>query len=173
VDNKIKLYFDDGLLDTYLNAFPICQQYGVAGILSIVTGYVGKKIDWEDHIGLDCCMNVQQIKEMISQGWTIASHSVTHRNLTNLSGEELRWELEESKNWIIKNLEVQPIEFVPPYGKYKRHQKSIILQHYQFFRSNSIIDRTFSRLIKKKYAVFHKCSKRELLKCLGVTVSEV
>ena len=52
-------------------------------------------------------MNIYQIKELINDGWKIASHSVTHRDLTKLSKKEIEKELINSKKWIKDNLKVK------------------------------------------------------------------
>ena len=78
----VEMYFDDGLLDTFVNARPLCKKYGRTGILAIVTGYVGKPVTWQPYG--EPSMNMDQIKIMIEEGWKIASHSVTHRPFVRL-----------------------------------------------------------------------------------------
>jgi hypothetical protein len=131
-----QIYFDDGLLDTYNVARSLLKNYKGDKILSIITGYVGKLIKQRKHKSQGIpSMDVSQIKELISEGWKIASHSVTHRDLTKLSKQEVDEELINSKIWIQNNLKVEPICFVAPYGRRNDCLWNRGLLHYDYIRS--------------------------------------
>jgi len=133
-----QIYFDDGLLDTYNVARPLLKSYKGDKILSIVTGCVGKPIRWDRHKPQGApSMNIDQIKELINEGWKIASHGITHRYLTKLSHQEVNEELVVSKKWIQDNLKVEPICFVAPYGRRNDYICKQVLIHYDYVRSKS------------------------------------
>ena len=130
-----RVYFDDGLLDTYNVARLLLKNYKGNKILSIVTGYVGKPITWERHKPRGTpSMDVGQIKKLISEGWKIASHSVTHRDFTKLSNQEIDKELIDSKIWIQNNLKVDPFCFVAPYGRFNNYAREQGIIHYPYIR---------------------------------------
>jgi len=118
------LWFDDGYVEDYTIIYPLLKKYKVTGVLAIVTSRVGKR-------GF---LNIEQLKLMMSEGWQIASHSVTHRNFKKLTLEEADWELQTSKRWIQENLGVTPRMFMPPYSlrAMTPPQKQRALSHYPF-----------------------------------------
>jgi len=118
------LWFDDGYLEDYTVIYPVLKRYNLTGILALVTGRIGRK-------GF---LNIEQLKIMLSDGWKVASHSVTHRNFNKLSLEQVDWELRTSKEWIETNLGVTPIIFLPPYGvrEITKLQKRHVLDYYRF-----------------------------------------
>ena len=129
------IWFDDGLLSTYTNAFPVMKERGLVGKVALVTSIVGNdfySIKWDTTTP---CMNLEQLKELIDAGWEIASHTVTHPyRFDQLSLEETRWELEESKQWIIENLEITPTKFVVPRHLIKPKQMKLAKEIYEYVR---------------------------------------
>jgi peptidoglycan/xylan/chitin deacetylase (PgdA/CDA1 family) len=86
----VAITFDDGRYGQYKWAYPLLRRYGMTATFFITT-------DW---IGRDTFMNWNQIKEMSENGMVIGSHSLSHVNLTTLSDETLKKELEDSKKII-------------------------------------------------------------------------
>jgi peptidoglycan/xylan/chitin deacetylase (PgdA/CDA1 family) len=102
----ILITFDDGNLDNYTTAFPIMQKYGFSGVLYIIDTYVGA----------DKYMNVDQIKEMVSAGWEVGSHSMTHLELTTLDPDQQQYEIIESRRFLENKLGVPVLTFAYPFG---------------------------------------------------------
>jgi peptidoglycan/xylan/chitin deacetylase (PgdA/CDA1 family) len=103
--------FDDGLESTYRNAWPMLERLGVPFSMSVVTSFVGKP----RHIGWD------GIGEMArSPLVTIGSHSVNHRNFSQLSESQVRCELVESKARIESALAMACHHFCCPWGRPER-----------------------------------------------------
>lgn len=90
----IVITFDDGHDSDYRHAFPVLQKYGFVGVSFIIVGWVGNAgyLSWE------------QIIEMSHFGVSIQSHTMTHRFLPDLSGEDLREELRVSKAMLEEKL---------------------------------------------------------------------
>lgn len=100
--------FDDGGLNNYTTAFPIMQKYGFQGVLYLVPNY----------IGADGFMNVDQIKEMISAGWEVGSHSMSHKDLITLDTDQITRELTVSKETLEQLLGVPVTTFAYPFASY-------------------------------------------------------
>lgn len=83
----VVLAFDDGWKSQYENAKPILDKYGFKATFFVVCDYVGNP----------AYMGWRQIRELHNSGHDIQSHSMTHRDLTKLSQEELDHELGQSK----------------------------------------------------------------------------
>lgn len=107
-DKPIIISFDDGYEDNYLNAFPILKKYGFKAVIFMV----GVNIDAPRRL------SGKQMKEMSAYGLEFGSHSVTHRDLTSLSPNELRQETRASKVAIEKVIGKEVKLFSYPYGFY-------------------------------------------------------
>jgi peptidoglycan/xylan/chitin deacetylase (PgdA/CDA1 family) len=105
---EIIVTFDDGLLDNYINAYPILKELGLKAYFFIVVAKVGKK----------GYMNWKQIRELRGTGMVIGSHGMTHRILIGLDNRELNYEIRESKKIMEEKLSVPVEYFSIPYGHY-------------------------------------------------------
>lgn len=103
------LTFDDGLQSHYDYAAPRLKKMDLAGIFFIPTDLVGTK----GHMGWD------EIRKLREQGFEIGSHGKRHIPLTDLSEEELREELSESKKVLEKKWGGPIRSFSVPRGFYQ------------------------------------------------------
>lgn len=104
----VALTFDDGRPGQYLYALPLLKKYNTLATFFIITDWVGQKdiLSWE------------QIKEMQEAGMAIGSHTISHPHLAELSDEQLKKELEESKK-IIEEKIGRPVDLLAyPGGNY-------------------------------------------------------
>lgn len=90
----ITVTFDDGLLDNYTTAFPILKELGLKAFFFVLAG----KLDQSGYV------SSLQIKEMSEAGMVIGSHGMSHKFLTDLSDEQLHYELSESKRILESSL---------------------------------------------------------------------
>jgi len=100
----VVLSFDDGYLGQYLFAMPILEKKGWAGQLNL-------KSEGSD-------LSSKQVKKMYRAGWEIASHTITHPDLTTLDPASLEHELVGSKNELEKDLGIEIVNFCYPAGQY-------------------------------------------------------
>lgn len=100
----VVLSFDDGYLGQYLYAMPILRKKGWAGLLNL-------KAEGSD-------LSSKQTKKMVAAGWEIASHTITHPDLTVISPEQLETELVDSKRILERDLGVEVVNFCYPAGQY-------------------------------------------------------
>ena len=59
-----------------------------------------------------------QVKEMIAAGWQVGAHTITHPDLTTLSGAALEREIGGSKRALERRLGVEIDVFCYPSGRY-------------------------------------------------------
>ncbi len=102
----ICLTFDDGWRGNFLHAYPILQEYGLKATFFIATDLIGKEF----------YMTWEEIKEMASTDMSIQSHAVTHLPLAHLGGEEVLFELSESKRVIEERLGREVRHLSLPHG---------------------------------------------------------
>jgi peptidoglycan/xylan/chitin deacetylase (PgdA/CDA1 family) len=104
--HPVIITFDDGNLDTYVEAYPITEKYGLTGVIYIVGSY----------IGADGYMSRDQIQEMAASGWEVGSHTMTHADLTLLDPDGLRYEVLKSREYLEKILGVPVTSIAYPFG---------------------------------------------------------
>jgi peptidoglycan/xylan/chitin deacetylase (PgdA/CDA1 family) len=105
----IILTFDDGDADHYQYVYPILLAHHFSGMFYIVTGQVG----W------DIRMTWSQLREMLSHGMQMGSHTVHHVDLSRLlyiSEAAVQQELQQSQLTLEKELGINIQQFCYPYG---------------------------------------------------------
>ncbi len=105
-NRAVVITFDDGHVSNYTRAFPLLRERGWTATFFVVTNRIGQG-DW---------LNWSQMREMSLGGMTIGSHTVTHPFLSQLSPQEIRWELEQSKKALENGLSKPILTFAIPYG---------------------------------------------------------
>ena len=114
-ERPIVLTFDDGDEDVYQTAFPIMQKYGFTGVFYIV----GNRLHAEGFV------TPEQLREMADAGWEIGCHSMSHPDLTELDGDALSYEIEESREIIENEVGVPVSSFAYPFGR----KNNFVLQY--------------------------------------------
>lgn len=119
---KILLTFDDADESVFENAFPIMKKFGFTGTVFVIADFVGKKDLWDAKpFGLHSNhMSWKQLKILLDNGWKIGSHSLSHRDLTSLSEENLTRELRLSKQILEQNLDTEISTISFPFNHFNR-----------------------------------------------------
>lgn len=127
---QVALTFDDGLLDNYVNVFPLLQELGMRATFFVVPGYdrVTRWVHpgtgrWSDVPGPGFSiafqsMQSQHRQELVRHGMEIGSHTLTHRKLTWLQPEEARREIADSKRFLEDELGRPVSTFCYPNGRF-------------------------------------------------------
>jgi peptidoglycan/xylan/chitin deacetylase (PgdA/CDA1 family) len=111
---QLALTFDDGLTSVLTNALPVLRHHGIPAIAFVVTGWAdGQSPGWAKSLLLDW----RGLSALQGGGVRLASHSVTHRDFGGLSADEMRRELESSRERLVAVLGVETDEFAIPYGQ--------------------------------------------------------
>ena len=110
--------FDDGYLNVYDHACPALSERNMAATIYMVAGSVGGINDWDRKAGdsQESMMSAEQIRELSDSGFEIGSHTMTHPHLTELSDEQLRAELADSKHILEDITGKEVTAFSYPYG---------------------------------------------------------
>jgi peptidoglycan/xylan/chitin deacetylase (PgdA/CDA1 family) len=120
----VTFVFDDGYELVYTRAKPIFDAQGEVACAAIVLDYIDKPGR----------MTKTQILELQNDGWEIASHTVTHPDLTTLSGPEIEKELKNSKDGLTA-LGFKITNFVYPFYKHNATVRKIARKYYRSARS--------------------------------------
>ncbi len=115
-ENPIIITFDDGYEDNYQYAYPILKKYGFTGTVFIITSLVGQQnyLTWD------------QIKEMKANGMDFQSHTVSHKSMTELTEQQLRDELVNSKKTLDEQLGQDTQFFAYPTGTYNLYIAKLV-----------------------------------------------
>lgn len=125
----VSVTFDDGWASAYTKARPIMAQYGILSTQYIFPDAVGDKANGY--------MTKAQIVALSNAGHEIASHTMSHSQLTTLTAAMLTTELKNSQS-SLEALTGKPItNFASPYGDYNT---SVITQVKKYYTSHRTVD---------------------------------
>jgi peptidoglycan/xylan/chitin deacetylase (PgdA/CDA1 family) len=116
----ISITFDDGWESVYTNAVPIMQKYGITSTQYIISG----SLDNQSY------MSKEQILSLKTAGTEIAAHTVSHKDLTTLTDQELDAELKGSKTTLEAYFGPMK-EFTSPLGAYNARTLAAIHNYYR------------------------------------------
>src|SRR5687767_7960901 len=84
---SIVITFDDGCETDLIAAAPILKEFSYNATFYVIAEFIGKP----------GYLSQKQLRELSDLGFEIGSHSMTHRYLSDLSKDELYFEISESK----------------------------------------------------------------------------
>ena len=116
-EKPVRITFDDGYKDNYTNAYPIMKKYGFTGTIFVVTGLLGV---------YDNYMTWEQAKELADNGFSIESHTYSHKSMTEASDEEISKELTKSRDTIKNKLGIDADFMAYPTGTYNLHIAELV-----------------------------------------------
>jgi peptidoglycan/xylan/chitin deacetylase (PgdA/CDA1 family) len=107
----VELSFDDGLASHHELVLPELISRGLEATFFVAPGLIGKQ-------GF---MTWAQVRNLVSHGMTIGSHSLTHGNLALLSPADVRRELQRSKEVLEDELGIPVCDLALPGGFLPAH----------------------------------------------------
>jgi peptidoglycan/xylan/chitin deacetylase (PgdA/CDA1 family) len=115
---RVLITFDDGFADFATTAYPILRERGFGAIVFVPTGKLGQRDDWRGgHAPPRPLMSWATVGDLALAGVEFGGHGVTHADLTRLSPEQRREEIERSAQDLADRLGRRPTSFAPPYGR--------------------------------------------------------
>ena len=114
-DNPVILSFDDGYEDFYQSAYPILKKYNYKAVLYDIVNFNNENY-----------VNEAQLKEMSNYGIEIGSHTLSHKDLTKITPDKAKQEIEESKKLLEAKLGKEVISFCYPSGKYNDETVNLV-----------------------------------------------
>jgi peptidoglycan/xylan/chitin deacetylase (PgdA/CDA1 family) len=125
--------FDDGFKHCFTNAAPLLTEFEVPAAFFVPTQYIGLDLDhdwqeiapfyaqaWTHYQGVFEFLDWDECRELAAAGFTIGSHTHSHRRLTSLQPGEAERELSHSKDVIEARLGRPCRHFCCPWGKRDR-----------------------------------------------------
>ncbi len=112
--------FDDGYQNVFENALPVLRDLGFSSTVYMVAGHFGGWNFWDSSKGIarSELMTIAQLKEWQAAAQEIGAHTVDHTDLTQLSLQEAKYQIEQARS-LLQAVFGQRIEsFCYPYGQY-------------------------------------------------------
>lgn len=127
---QVLLTFDDGYDDLYEHLLPLAIEHQLSAVIFLVADRIGESNLFDQTGGLRArkLLTWPQIREMQKYGIEFGSHSLTHPFPPDLSDEQLRCELGESKRRLEDALGVEVTSFAYPYGGVDRRVRSAVAE---------------------------------------------
>ena len=119
--HPVVITFDDGYVDQVRNAAPLLRKHGWPAQLNLVFEalYLG---DTPPANRLTPAM----VRSLLDDGWELASHSLSHPDLTRLHGGQLRRQIVVSRRRLRETFHVPVDFFCYPGGIYTRRIKKAV-----------------------------------------------
>jgi peptidoglycan/xylan/chitin deacetylase (PgdA/CDA1 family) len=132
LNKKVVLTFDDGYENFHSRAFPLLSQYHFPATVFLVARYVGRDSSWEKKhkVPSQRLLNWSQV-EKLSHTIEFGSKSLTHRDLTRISIDEVREEVEESRTMIEEHVGKDVRLFAYPFGIYNSTVREMVRKYYE------------------------------------------
>ncbi|WP_158602260.1 S-layer homology domain-containing protein [Cohnella endophytica] len=109
------IVYDDGIYDSVLRFAELHKKYGLVGTLALISGWIR---DGYNDMGASTG-TWEQWKKLLDEGYfDVASHTDTHRNLTTLTPQEMKTELNASADAIAANTGHVPQALALPYNAF-------------------------------------------------------
>jgi len=119
----VVLTFDDGWQDVYNIAFPYAKELNMKINMYVIT----------DFVGTPGYCTLEQLKEMKESGLVeIDSHTLSHPYLAQLSEEQVKKELEESKAYLKENLGIESLVICYPSGSQNTMVQNVAKENYKY-----------------------------------------
>ncbi|WP_434345962.1 polysaccharide deacetylase family protein [Myxococcus virescens] len=127
-EGMVTITLDDGWATQFSLARPELNARSIPATYGLVTLAI--------HEGWGGYMSLAQAQTLVSEGNDIASHTLTHPDLTSLSPTQLAAELQDSRAWLESALGLPAVpNFVVPYGLQNGPVLDLIRQHYASSRT--------------------------------------
>jgi peptidoglycan/xylan/chitin deacetylase (PgdA/CDA1 family) len=119
-ERSVVVSFDDGFMDTYEQACPVLRNHGFTATFFMISGLLGKSNSWMTAQGHPSTplMDWREVECLQRAGCEIGSHSVTHRDLTEIDLDTARDEIADSKKTLEDRLGIPVDFFAYPYGRF-------------------------------------------------------
>jgi peptidoglycan/xylan/chitin deacetylase (PgdA/CDA1 family) len=129
-ERRVVLTFDDGFCDVFEHALPLLRMYRLRSILFLVSDLLGKFNEWQVKTGdvKEPLMDAAQIREWLTAGQQIGSHTRTHPRLTQIPLAAAREEIAGSKKSLEDRFGVRIDHFCYPFGDWNETVRDLVIE---------------------------------------------
>src|SRR6185437_4248459 len=129
-EKRILITFDDGYDDLYDRFLPLAIEHNLTAVIFLVSDHIGGSNIFDQKTGLRArnLLTWSQIHEMQKYGIEFGSHTLSHPYLPDVSDEQLRREVRDSKHRLEDALGAEVTSFAYPYGGVDRRVRSAVAE---------------------------------------------
>jgi peptidoglycan/xylan/chitin deacetylase (PgdA/CDA1 family) len=127
---RMALTFDDGFRNVWEHALQPLAAHGFSAIQFLVANFIGRLNQWEIREGevREPLMDAAQVRDWLSAGHRIGSHSLSHPYLTRLSMRDAREEIVTSRKKLEDTFGVAVEDFCYPYGNWNETVRELVIE---------------------------------------------
>jgi peptidoglycan/xylan/chitin deacetylase (PgdA/CDA1 family) len=130
--SRALITFDDAYADFASEAFPILRERSFSSIVFVPTGKVGQREDWRGaHPAARALMTWSTLRDLAAAGVEFGGHGVSHADLTRLTPELRRREIDHCAQELAARIERPVRSFAAPYGHVNRAVLADIARTYE------------------------------------------
>ncbi len=121
--------FDDGFEDLYTSAFPILNQARLPFTVFLTTAFLeggSASFQWSPHYSGLPPLTWSQVREMMSRGCHVGSHTHSHPRLSDCTVEEIDEELKQSRHTIEHKTRTEVSALAYPFGQPHDYDQRVI-----------------------------------------------
>lgn len=123
----VGITFDDGYQNNVRNALPILKRHGFTATCYGVSSMIGGTNSWDHGIVAEKpLMTLEDWRVWRDAGMDVGSHTRTHADLSTLSAEDARDQIEGSKQELEKSLDCEVRHFCYPYGRFAQEHRLMV-----------------------------------------------
>jgi peptidoglycan/xylan/chitin deacetylase (PgdA/CDA1 family) len=122
----VSVEFDDGWFNAYINGLPIVESFGFKTTANIIT----ETVPWNP----PPYMVASVLQDVETRGHDVASHSVTHADLSTITPIQVQAELQNSQTFLQTLLGHAVRMFVAPYCRSNDTVRAIARTYYDSLR---------------------------------------
>ena len=120
----VGITFDDGYRNNLENALPVLKQQGFTATCYGVSGLIGGTNIWDKEVVDEKpLMSLQDWQQWHASGMDVGSHTRSHANLIELSAQDARAEIFNSKLELEQAVGCDVRHFCYPYGWYRQEHQ--------------------------------------------------
>jgi peptidoglycan/xylan/chitin deacetylase (PgdA/CDA1 family) len=114
----VAITFDDSYENVYDNALPVLQEFGFTATNFVVVNQIGGSNAWDipNGVASAACMSLSQLRKWVDLGHEVGSHTLDHVHLPDLTMEEARRQIVQSRALLEELLDEIVSSFCFPYG---------------------------------------------------------
>lgn len=124
----VGLTFDDGYADFLTAALPVLGRWGCGATLFVLPGRLDGENDWDALGPRKRLLGAEGIRRAAAAGIEIASHGLTHVDLTKAGPNEMRAEVHRSRSVLADLIDADVRGFCYPYGRLDPHVHDAVRQ---------------------------------------------
>lgn len=125
----VGITFDDGYQNNLTNALPILKRNGFTATCYGVSSLIGGTNSWDrGKVAEKPLMTRNDWLDWLAAGMDVGSHTRTHVNLSELTDDEARAQIEQSKAELERALNCKVRHFCYPYGWYRSAHAQMVCE---------------------------------------------